>query len=60
MDMNVWRTIKDHPLVDARDVAAAILHAYEKPEGGRYICTSYMMRVEEFGGHVKLEQLSIL
>ncbi|XAR64293.1 hypothetical protein NMG60_11024573 [Bertholletia excelsa] len=36
---------KDRPVVDVRDVAEAILLAYEKPEAeGRYICSPYTIR----------------
>lgn len=35
----------DRPVVDVRDLAEAILLAYEKPEAeGRYICSSYVVR----------------
>ncbi|KAI6690692.1 hypothetical protein NL676_027520 [Syzygium grande] len=34
-------------IVDVRDVAAAVLLAYEKPEAeGRYICTSYCIKTQ--------------
>ncbi|KAA8536243.1 hypothetical protein F0562_028721 [Nyssa sinensis] len=36
---------RNNPIVDVRDVAEALLLAYEKPEAeGRYICSSYMIR----------------
>ncbi|KAM7518062.1 hypothetical protein LguiB_017024 [Lonicera macranthoides] len=36
---------EDRPCVDVRDVADAILLAYEKPEAeGRYLCTAYEIR----------------
>ena len=35
-------------IVDVRDLAAALLMVYEKPEAeGRYICTSHQIRVRE-------------
>ncbi|PRQ19391.1 putative cinnamoyl-CoA reductase [Rosa chinensis] len=35
------------PVVDVRDVAEALLLAYEEPEAeGRYICTSYVIKVQ--------------
>jgi nucleoside-diphosphate-sugar epimerase len=35
-------------IVDARDVADALLLAYEKPEAsGRYICSSYTIKVSD-------------
>ncbi|KAK9740269.1 hypothetical protein RND81_03G023800 [Saponaria officinalis] len=43
-------------IVDVRDVAAALLLAYEKPEAeGRYICTAHHVRVRELVD--KLKQL---
>ncbi|KAL9238065.1 hypothetical protein vseg_012541 [Gypsophila vaccaria] len=43
-------------IVDVRDVAAALLLAYEKPEAkGRYICTSHHLRARELVD--KLKQL---
>lgn len=39
---------KARPVVDVRDVAEALLLAYEKPEAkGRYICTSYVLRMQD-------------
>ncbi|XP_031263595.1 cinnamoyl-CoA reductase 2-like [Pistacia vera] len=41
-------------IVDVRDVAEALLLAYEKPEvEGRYICTAYIIRAQEFVDKVK-------
>ncbi|KAJ0024715.1 hypothetical protein Pint_09172 [Pistacia integerrima] len=41
-------------IVDVRDVAEALLLAYEKPEAeGRYICTAYIIRAQEFVDKVK-------
>lgn len=35
-------------IVDARDVAEALLLAYEKPEAkGRYICTAHTIRSQD-------------
>lgn len=35
-------------IVDVRDVAEALLLAYEKPEAeGRYICTSHAIKTRE-------------
>ena len=35
-------------IVDVRDVAEALLLAYEKPEAeGRYICTSHMANAKD-------------
>ena len=35
-------------IVDVRDVAEAILMAYEKPEAeGRYICTAHNIKVKD-------------
>ncbi|TXG51857.1 hypothetical protein EZV62_021026 [Acer yangbiense] len=39
---------KHRAIVDVRDVAEAVLLAYEKPEAeGRYICTAYTIRVRD-------------
>ncbi|KAL6328942.1 hypothetical protein AAG906_007232 [Vitis piasezkii] len=39
---------KDRPVIDARDLAEAILLVYEKPEAhGRYICSSYTISTQE-------------
>ncbi|KAH7566977.1 hypothetical protein JRO89_XS07G0002700 [Xanthoceras sorbifolium] len=41
-------------LVDVRDVAEAILLVYEKPEAkGRYICTSYTMKMQALVNKLK-------
>ena len=35
-------------IVDARDVAEALLLAYEQPEAeGRYICTAHMIKMQD-------------
>lgn len=35
-------------IIDVRDVAEALLLAYEKPEaGGRYICTAHMIKLRD-------------
>lgn len=45
---------KDQPLVDVRDVADAILLIYEKPEAkGRYICTSFTIRMQALAEKIK-------
>ncbi|XP_048129598.1 cinnamoyl-CoA reductase 1-like [Rhodamnia argentea] len=41
-------------IVDVRDVAAAVILAYEKPEAeGRYICTSYCIKTQDLVEKVK-------
>ena len=41
-------------IVDVRDVAAAVLLAYEKPEAeGRYICTSYCIKTQDLVENLK-------
>ena len=45
---------KNRHLVDVRDVAEAIMLVFEKPEAkGRYICTSYAMKVQVFANKLK-------
>ncbi|KAK4600350.1 hypothetical protein RGQ29_010129 [Quercus rubra] len=45
---------KARPVVDVRDVAEALLLAYEKPEAkGRYICTSYVLRMQDLVNKLK-------
>ncbi|ESR46472.1 hypothetical protein WN944_007449 [Citrus x changshan-huyou] len=45
---------EDRPLVDVRDVADAILLLYEKPEAkGRYICTSFTIRMQALAEKIK-------
>ena len=45
---------KARPVVDVRDVAEASLLAYEKPEAkGRYICTSYVLRMQDLVNKLK-------
>lgn len=45
---------EDRPLVDVRDVADAILLIYEKPEAkGRYICTSFTIRMQALAEKIK-------
>lgn len=35
-------------IIDVRDVAEALLLAYEKPEAdGRYICTAHMIKLQD-------------
>lgn len=37
----------DRRIVDVRDVAEAVLLAYEKPEAeGRYICSAYHIKMQ--------------
>ncbi|KAJ0025941.1 hypothetical protein Pint_09173 [Pistacia integerrima] len=44
----------DRPLVDVRDVAEALLLVYEKPEAkGRYICTSYQIKMQALAHKLK-------
>ncbi|KAA8536241.1 hypothetical protein F0562_028719 [Nyssa sinensis] len=44
----------NNPIVDVRDVAEALLLAYEKPEAeGRYICSSYMIRARALAEKLK-------
>lgn len=41
-------------LVDVRDVAEAILMAYEKPEAeGRYICTAHIIKAKDLVDKLK-------
>lgn len=41
-------------IVDVRDVAAALLLVYEKPEAeGRYICTSHAIKARELGDKLR-------
>ncbi|CAK7345969.1 unnamed protein product [Dovyalis caffra] len=45
---------RDRPFVDVRDLAEALLLAYEKPEAkGRYICTSYSIRTHALVDNLK-------
>ncbi|KAF3962162.1 hypothetical protein CMV_013287 [Castanea mollissima] len=45
---------KARPVVDVRDVAEALLLAYEKPEAkGRYICTSFVIRMQDLVNKLK-------
>ena len=46
---------KQRVIVDVRDVAQAVLLAYEKPETeGRYICTTYTIRVRDLVDKMKI------
>lgn len=39
---------KARPVVDVRDAAEALLLIYKKPEAeGRYICSSYVVRMKD-------------
>ena len=41
-------------IVDVRDVAGAILTAYEKPEAqGRYICTAHQIKAKDLVDKLK-------